>query len=270
MTSLSDLDSGPVVRAILQRLEYLAGQVHPLERREEGRKALLSEVRTMVNCPEGEPEISFESIEKELSKGIIHGACRISYNPYIEAVIVEGIGGIDEIERITELTNEVALRRLKAELEHLTGLGFQQAVVEILRNLPWVKRVEITRLTGDEGIDFDATYFFDAVGELRVSGQVKRTGEPTTPKEMREFVGSLLLRSPRPNLGVFISVSGYAPGAVSAAKAASEHAGVKVQTHTLDDLLSWMRGNGVGVTKRTIEVEEIDTTFWKEVVNGIH
>lgn len=265
-------DSGNrlIPKAILEWIETTAAGIRPLERREHAKKALFAAVRASVSCPEGEPEISFESMERELSKGLMQGACRVFYNPYTEVIVFEGIGGIDEVERAVELTNQVTIRNLRAELAALTGFGFQKAVAEILRNLPWVKRVEIRRLTADGGIDFDATYFFDGVGELAVCGQVKRTGDPTLPGEMRDFVGSLLLRSPRPNLGVFISVTGFGPGAVAAANAASKNAGIKVQTYTLEDLLSWMRGNGVGVTRRTIEVEEVDPTFWKEIVEGNH
>jgi hypothetical protein len=268
MTSSSDSVSSAFYRPIHDLLEERAKSVRPLQRVELSRRELLATIRTQLSCPEGEPEISFEEMELGLSHGIILGDCRVGYNPFTEQIVFEGIPTVDHLERMAELTNDVTMSRLRAQFDGLDGFGFQRAVAEILRNLPWVKRVEVGRLTGDGGIDFDAVYFFEGVGELVVCGQVKRTAAPVGPEEIRAFIGSLVLRSPRPNLGVFVAMKGYSPGVDAAVRAASQRAGVKIQTYTLDDLLLWMKGNGIGVDKRTLEVEAVDLTFWKEVIDG--
>jgi hypothetical protein len=264
------IDSGNTAfsKSIHNLLAERAKSVRPFQRVELSRRDLLASIRAQLTCPEGEPEISFEEMEPSLSRGITIGDCRVGYNPFTELIVFEGIPTVDHLERMAELTNDLTMTRLRAQFDGLDGFGFQKAVAEILRNLPWAKRVEIGLLTGDGGIDFDAVYFFEGVGELVVCGQVKRTAAQVGPEEMRAFIGSLVLRSPRPNLGVFVAIKGYSPGVDAAVRAASQRAGIKIQTYTLDDLLLWMKGNGIGVDKRTLEVEAIDATFWKEVIDG--
>jgi hypothetical protein len=268
MTSSSDSGNAAFYKPIHDLLEERAKSVRPLQRVELSRKELLATIRTRQSCPEGEPEISFEEMEPNLSHGFILGDCRVGYNPFTEQIVFEGIPTVDNLERMAELTNDLTMTRLRAQFDGLDGFAFQRAVAEILRNLPWVKRVEIKRLTGDGGIDFDAIYFFEGVGDLVVCGQVKRSAAPVGPEEVRAFIGSLVIRSPRPNLGVFVAIRGFSTGVEAAVRAASQRAGVKIQTYTLDDLLLWMKGNGIGVNKRTLEVEAIDSTFWKEVIDG--
>lgn len=243
---------------IVERPDYVPGAA----RFELSKEALFQEYRKrFTNAPPSEPGLSFEAVESKLIKGEVAGDWKISLNPFTGVLSYERIASAESLERQVEIANSAVEATLKSRLFNLDGFRFQRAMTEVLRNLPWVRDVKETKLTGDGGIDFRALFQHEAFGELRAVGQVKRTSSKTTGPEVREFIGGALSSKPKPDVGVFISFSGYTTDAV----AAIEDSPIRIQRYTVEDVIAWQRKYSIGVSKREFELFSLDQNFWVEI-----
>jgi Restriction endonuclease len=234
-------------------------------REEVQRDQFFLEVRSVIaGLPPEEPGISFELLEPLLAAGVHFGDWKVTYRPISSTLVFERVFSPDAIARHVELSNSSVNSELHSRLLQLDGFGFQRAVEEIFRHLPWIQEVKGSRLTRDGGVDFVASLRGEMPLEVVALGQVKRSKDATQPDAIREFVGTLVSSPLKPALGIFVSMSGFTDDA----REACDRSPIRIHQYELEDVMTWLRTHHVGVTIRNLAVEVIDLNFWSELKDG--
>src|SRR2546426_9690851 len=122
-------------------------------------------------CPEEQPALAFEGMQPQLLKGMYVKDVRVGYNAFRNSLVFERVPSPESMERYVEISDERYSSQLSEELQTLTGFQFQAAVTEILGGLPWVSKVEETRMTADGGVDFRARIEAEILGRGVPIGQ---------------------------------------------------------------------------------------------------
>ncbi len=213
------------------------------------------------SCPPEEPALSFERLQPLIIKGKFVGDVRIGYNAFRRNFVFERVPSPETMERYVEISDGRYVTHLAEELQGLSGFQFQAAVAEILRGLPWIRKVVETRLTGDGGVDFSARVEYDVLGEVSAIGQVKRTLVKTGAPSIREFIGTLVTAKPKPRVGFYISWAGFTEPAIRA----TEDSPIHIRTVDGKQLMEWMSKHEIGVKNKQLNVRWVDTNFWNEI-----
>lgn len=212
-------------------------------------------------CPAEQPALAFEEMQPQLLKGIYIKDVRVGYNAFRNSLVFERVPSPESMERNAEISDERYSTQLSEELQALTGFQFQAAVAEILGGLPWVSKVEETRLTADGGVDFRARVEDEILGRVIAIGQVKRTIAKTGSPAIREFIGTLVSATPKPRVGFFISWSGFTEPALRAI----EDSPVHIRAVGGEELQEWLSEFEIGVKSKQLNVRWVDRNFWNEI-----
>lgn len=227
------------------------------------RDTLFREIRGAIpDLEPEEPSISFEKVRSSFTDGVFFQGLRIVYKQISGHFIVERILPADMIRRIVGIHNGGVRERLTSRLLGLTGLQFEKGVVELLGGLPWILEVKQTSLRKDGGVDFLCSYAGEGIGRLRAVGQVKKTKKPTTAPELREFLGSIRVNQPGA-LGIYVSFGGYTKDAIRTSEVIDE-----LKVFDLDDVITWMVENSIGLRDIQLSLTEFDEVYWEEIENG--
>lgn len=156
-----------------------------------------------------------------------------------------------------ELADEVL-----AQLKQVEPLRFETMVVELMKAMGYGgwsdDAAQATQYRGDDGID--GVINEDPLGLDTIYLQAKRyTTSNVQRPEIDAFIGALTRRGARK--GVFITTSGFSPGALEAVR------GLSLSVVLIDGqkLASLMIAHNLGVSiKQTIEIKALDTDYFVE------
>jgi restriction system protein len=140
-------------------------------------------------------------------------------------------------------------------LQSLSPDGFERLCMRILREVGF-EGVNVTRYSGDGGIDGYGTLRINELVSDRVVFQCKRYKNQVGPSDIREFRGSMAARTDR---GIFLTTSSFS---VEARREAAREGLAPIELVDLDGLISLLKRLKLGVTPR--EVYDIDETFFRE------
>lgn len=209
-----------------------------------------------------EPTLVFEDWEPLMRKPFFIGNHLIYYSIYTDTLTIELVPTLHLMDRAAETYTANLKASVVKTISDLTFREFERLMKEVFRKVPWIEKVNLTRLTHDEGIDFEGTYL-DSKSGLRMNlfGQAKHWDSKVGSETIRTFIGSISVKSKSPSIGIFVSKSGYTDDA----QAAIQKSPIKLLAYDVEGLAELMIDYGIGVKTFRIEGKTIDEPFWKEI-----
>lgn len=150
---------------------------------------------------------------------------------------------------IDRKNNEVK-KRLRALLGDMEPRVFEQLIGELLAALGF-EDVEVTKYSGDGGIDVRAVLAVGGVTDIQTAIQVKRWSNNVSGRVVRELRGAL---GPHEQ-GLIITLSRFTPDALNEAAAPNR---APIALVNGDRLLDLLMESEIGVTRRRLTIYELD------------
>ena len=166
----------------------------------------------------------------------------------------DGIAQNDETEYPEEI--KPWRQRLAEVLQNMDPYGFERLAQRVLRECGFTQ-VEVTKKSGDGGIDGTGKLKINGIFSFNVAFQCKRYKGAVGPGEIRDFRGSLTTDIEK---GVFITTGTF----TKAAKEEASNPG-KQQIDLIDgeEFINKIAQYGIGV--REVITYEIDEEFFKKI-----
>lgn len=167
----------------------------------------------------------------------------------------------DQLEQAFRLIQKDLQEDLLAKLKENTPAFFERAVLDVLSALGYgggdLTRTEVTRLSGDEGID--GIIREDTLGLEMIYIQAKRWQGAVGRPEIQKFVGALAGQSARK--GIVITTGSFSKEALDYAAKIDQ----KVVLIDGDQLTRYMIERNVGVsTVYSYHIKRIDSDYFEE------
>ena len=157
---------------------------------------------------------------------------------------------------IIEKQNELVRDALMKRLLEMDPFQFEFVVGDLLRTLGYIN-VEVTKRSGDKGIDVTADLSLEGITSVKTVVQVKRfkDGSKISGKVVTQLRGSAAIDQ----RGLVITTSGFTKDAIAEALASN-----KMPVALVDGtkLISLMIKNEVGVKKEMLPVYSLDTEYF--------
>lgn len=185
-----------------------------------------------------------QDIKRREAKGLAQRFKSFGQGRYGLATPADPLGGAIDHH------NADVRQRLRDALTVMDPRAFEHLIGQLLESIGF-EGVEVTRYSGDGGIDVLATLTVEGVTDVRTAVQVKRWAKKVTAKTVRELRGGL---GPHQR-GLIITLSDYTPDAKVEASA-SDRAPISLIAG--QRLLSLLIDNGIGVTSRRVAILELD------------
>jgi restriction system protein len=145
--------------------------------------------------------------------------------------------------------------QLVKTLRSLSPGGFERLCRRVLLEVGF-EDVNVTRQSGDGGIDGYGILRINKLISDRVLFQCKRHAEQISPAYIREFRGSMSGRADR---GIFLATSTFS---AEAKREARRDGAVPIEMVDLDSLISLLAEFGLGVKSQTVLT--VDQEFFRE------
>ena len=155
----------------------------------------------------------------------------------------------DPLGGAIDRNNKQVRIRLRETLHEMDPRAFEHLIGELLTTLGF-EDVEVTRYSGDGGIDVRAVLTVGGVTDVRTAVQVKRWSNSVAGRTVRELRGGL---GPQER-GLIVTLSTFTRDARSEAEATDRTPITLIDGDRLIDLLV---DNGIGVTARSVSVLEL-------------
>lgn len=149
--------------------------------------------------------------------------------------------------------------RMLEILQNMNPYGFERFVQLLLRNCG-IDNVEVTKKSGDGGIDGTGQYKLSGIFSFKLAFQCKRYVGTVGSGEIRDFRGSL---STDIEKAIFVTTGHFSPAAKSEAKAAGKKPIDLMDGEMLIDKIAELK---LGVSPKT--VYEIDDKFYAQYNEG--
>ena len=210
-----------------------------------------------------DPVLIFEKWEDELrSRKIIKDYTTI-YSETKETLTIQWLPNWENIDWVTEIRNNNLYNELKNTIKCLGYYEFECLIKKVFNDLPWMKEVHITKLSGDGGIDFVGKFIDEESHmELPVLGEAKHWTSKVGAKQIRDFLGAILLKSnKRTTVGIYVSTSGFSKDALKNIQSSP----VKILNYDIDSITELMIKYKIGISKVTIPSSKLDICFWSDI-----
>lgn len=145
--------------------------------------------------------------------------------------------------------------RMLEILQNMNPFGFERFVQLLLRNCG-IDNVEVTKKSGDGGIDGTGQYKLSGIFSFKLAFQCKRYSGNVGSGEIRDFRGSL---STDIEKAIFVTTGSFSPAAKNEAKAPGKKPIDLMDGEMLIDKIAELR---LGVSPKT--VYEIDDKFYAQ------
>jgi restriction system protein len=142
--------------------------------------------------------------------------------------------------------------------QKLSPAAFERLVQRLLRESGFVQ-VEVTKLTGDGGIDGRGIARVHGLLSFHVLFQCKRYQGAVGPGEIRDFRGAMVGRSDK---GLFITTGTFTPAAT---KEAARDGAPPIDLIDGDALAEKLRELGLGIRTEKIEVSRVDDSWFESI-----
>ncbi len=152
--------------------------------------------------------------------------------------------------------NELARKKLIERIHEMDPFQFEQLIAELLRKIGY-ENVNVTRRTGDKGIDIVANLTVGGLTDVKTVIQAKRykKGNNISGKYITQLRGSAEVDQ----RGLIITTSDFTKSALSEAKAPNKMPVGLVNGENLIDLLFYYK---IGVKEQTVSVYSLDSEFF--------
>lgn len=165
----------------------------------------------------------------------------------------EKTSGVSEDEEPEEISSWRV--RMLEILQNMNPYGFERFVQLLLRNCG-IDNVEVTKKSGDGGIDGTGQYKLSGIFSFKLAFQCKRYSGNVGSSEIRDFRGSL---STDIEKAIFVTTGNFSPAAKTEAKASGKKPIDLMDGEMLIDKIAELR---LGVSPKT--VYEIDDKFYAQ------
>lgn len=210
-----------------------------------------------------DPALTFEEWESKLSSTTMVDDYVTKYSPFTETFIVQWLPSWENIGWAAEIRQNDLNNELKQTIGLLGFDEFERMMKRIFEATTWTKDIRITKSTRDDGIDF-AGKFVERQShlELPLLGQAKHWKSKVGSPAIRDFLGSISLRSRRlPTVGIFVSTSGFSDDAWRTIRLSP----ARIIPYDMDGLVELMVKNKVGVSRVSITGLKVDRSFWADI-----
>jgi len=152
--------------------------------------------------------------------------------------------------------NELARKKLIERIHEMDPFQFEQLIAELLRKIGY-ENVNVTRRTGDKGIDIVANLTVGGLTDVKTVIQAKRykKGNNISGKYITQLRGSAEVDQ----RGLIITTSDFTKSALHEAKAPNKMPVGLVNGENLIDLLFSYK---IGVKEQTVSVFSLDSEFF--------
>jgi restriction system protein len=169
----------------------------------------------------------------------------------------------DEIGQRVEEINAQTRKRLRQELADMPADRFEALIGELLIAIGFDEAsVQVTRYSGDRGIDVRGDLIAGGITQIRAAVQAKKWKHNVQATTVREVRGSLTSREQ----GIIITTSDFSRGAREEASAVGKTPVSLVNGQMLLELLIV---HEIGVTKHQHTVLSLDEEWWGEVTGAL-
>ncbi|PKL35952.1 MAG: hypothetical protein CVV44_20785 [Spirochaetae bacterium HGW-Spirochaetae-1] len=169
-------------------------------------------------------------------------------------------GHIDSPDLLIEKQNEIVRKELKEKLHEMDPFVFEYLVGDLLTKIGY-ENVQVTKSTGDGGIDINANLTVGGVTNVKTIIQVKRFKSNIDVKIIRELRGSAEVDQ----RGLVITTSKFAKGAIEESQAPNKMPVSLVDGEKLIDL---MFQYGVGIKKEEMVIYTLDHDYFENEVGA--
>ena len=163
---------------------------------------------------------------------------------------------------IIENQNELVRGALKKQLHEMDAYQFEFLIADLLQKLGY-ENVQVTRYSGDRGIDIMADLTLEGITDVKTVVQVKRF------KEGHNVPGSVVTQlrgsAEVDQRGLIITTSRFTKDAIAEAKAANK---MPVALINGDWLVALLMKNGVGVNVEAVALYSIDKQYFTNIEPG--
>lgn len=168
----------------------------------------------------------------------------------------------DEIGQRVEDINAQTRKQLRQALADMPADRFEALIGELLIAIGFDEStVQVTRYTGDKGIDVRGDLSAGGITQIRAAVQAKKWKHNVQATTVREVRGSLTSREQ----GIIITTSDFSSGAREEANAVGKTPISLVNGRMLLELLI---AHEIGVTKHQHTVLSLDEEWWGEVTGA--
>lgn len=157
------------------------------------------------------------------------------------------------IRKDVEEHNRAVHTELLTRIKTMPPDKFEELVGDLLVGMG-LDQVEVTSYGGDGGIDVRGVLPFGGVANINVAVQVKRYASNVQRPEIQKLRGSLHEH----NYGFFITTSDFSPGARE--EALRTGGGKPIVLVNARQVVNLLMEHGIGVTRSTLDVYELDET----------
>ncbi len=160
---------------------------------------------------------------------------------------------------IIEKQNELVRNALKTRLHEMDAYQFEFLIADLLKELGY-ENVEVTKVSGDKGIDIMADLTLEGITDVKTVVQVKRfkEGNNIPGKIVTQLRGSAEVDQ----RGLIMTTSDFTRDAVAEAKAPNK---MPVALVNGEKLVSLLIKHKVGVKVENVELYAIDNQYFENV-----
>jgi restriction system protein len=163
------------------------------------------------------------------------------------------------IEAQVQRINQAARDQLRANLHAMPPDRFEALIGELLIQMGFDERtVEVTKRSGDGGIDVMGVYHAAGLTEVNAAVQVKRWKGNVQAPTVTSLRGSLQVYQQ----GIIITTSDFSKGAREEAAAPNK---TRIGLLNGQDLLELLIRHKVGVVEKALKVISLDEEWWGEL-----
>jgi len=162
---------------------------------------------------------------------------------------------------LIEKQNSLVKKALMQRLYEMDPFQFEFLIADLLKAIGY-ENVEVTKRSGDKGIDVVANLTMDGITNVKTIIQAKRykKGNNISGKTITQLRGSAEVDQ----RGLVITTSQYTKDAIQESKAANK---MPVSLVDGEKLLSLLIKHGIGLKKETVEVFSVDTEYFENEEN---
>lgn len=204
-----------------------------------------------------------ENWTRDLNRSLSYKNYLIKYVPAVDALSFQWAPPWDNISWATEIRSKNLRIELRQAILSLPFDAFEQLMRQVFVRTKWARDIWVTKVSHDDGIDFEGKFFEDSSGLLLpLVGQAKHWKTKVGSEEIRTFLGSIAVRKDQRNtVGIYVATHGFNEGALRMIRKAPNH----IIDLDIDRLADLMISNKIGVTPVSLRGVRLDSSFWDDL-----
>lgn len=211
----------------------------------------------------GDPEEIFDEWAKTLNHSLFVKNYVARYIPAVDSVSFQWVPPWENIAWAAEIRNNSLKQELRDSIEKLSFGEFEHLMRQVFDRTDWAKDVSVTKVSHDDGIDFEGKFVEKSSGLLLpLVGQAKHWKSRVGSEEIRTFLGSIAVRNDnRTTVGVYVSTNGFTEDGLRMIRKSPNH----VIWFDLGKLADLMIANKIGVSMVSVRGLGLDSGFWNDL-----